>query len=122
MQQWERGRHAHEATSQVVREIRQDLASSFGHDDEVLEPTAAEAAPVAARLERDHVADHELVAEPAEVRAPVDLEPDAVAEPVEVAVLELLTGRLGQQRGLAGLVVGLARALEQRAAVDAGAD
>src|SRR3954451_7985757 len=97
MQQWERGRHAHEATSQVVREIRQDLASSFGHDDEVLEPTSPEAAPVATRLERDDVARHEVVAEPAEVRALVDLEAHAMAEPVEVAVLEQLAGRLGQE-------------------------
>src|SRR3954452_9814383 len=99
MQQREGGRHPQEATSQVVREIRQDLASSFGHDDEVLEPAAAEPAPVAARLERDDVAHEQLVADPAEVRALVDLEADTVAEPVEVAVLQRVARLLGELGG-----------------------
>ncbi len=65
--------------------------------------------------------DDEVVAEPAQERALVDLEPDAVAEPVEVAVLERLPRLLGQLGRLAGLDVGLAGALEQRAAVGARA-
>ena len=73
--------------SELVRKVRQGLAAVLGDDDEILEPDAAEALPVAAGLERDHVAGDERVARAAEVRALVDLEPDAVAERVEVAVL-----------------------------------
>ena len=45
-----------------------------------------------------------------------------MAEPVEVAVLEHVPGSLVSWVGWPGLDVGLAGALEQRAAVDAGAD
>ena len=47
--------------SEVVREVRQDLAAVLGDDHQVLEPAAAVALAVAAGLERDHVAGQQRV-------------------------------------------------------------
>src|SRR4029079_11576297 len=58
------------------------------HEDQVLEPYAAEPVPIEAGLERDHVTRHELVARPREARRLVHVEADAVAEPVVEALPE----------------------------------
>src|SRR6187200_3338138 len=108
--------------SELVRKLRQCLAAVLGDDHEVLEPDAAVALPIAPGLERDHVAGLQRVAAAAEAGPLVDVEPDAVAEPVEEAVAQhgaRLLAELGRQ---AGLVVGLAGRLVDRAAVGAGAD
>src|SRR5215208_2262443 len=108
--------------SELVRKIRQRLASLVGDDHEILQPDAAVALPVAAGLERDHVAGLQRVGRAAEPRALVDLETDAVAEPVEEAVAQHGAGLLGELRRQAGLDVGRTRGLVDRAAVGARAD
>ena len=65
MQQRKCGRHGAvrlHNDAELVREVGQDLVAVLGDDDEILEPAAAEAAPVAARLDRDDVAGDQLVA------------------------------------------------------------
>src|SRR3954462_15449318 len=89
---------ASDPLSHLVRKVRQGLAAVLGDDDEVLEPDAAEALAVAAGRERDDVAGHQRVGGAAEVRALVDLEPDAVPEPVEVALVEDGARLLGELR------------------------
>ena len=79
---------------QVVGEVGQQLGAVLGDEHEVLEADAAEVLAVAAGLERDHVAGDQRVGRAAEVRPLVDLEADAVAERVEVALVELRAGRL----------------------------
>src|SRR5215211_8312285 len=108
--------------SHLVRKIRQRVAAVLGDDDEILEPDAAVALAVTARLERDHIAGLQRVGGAAEPGTLVDLEPDAVPEPVEEAVAEHGAGLLGELRRQAGLDVGLARGLVDRAAIGAGAD
>src|SRR5438067_1876470 len=72
---------------QLVREVRQRLAAAAGDEREVLEPHAAIALSVGARLERDDVAGDQLVvAGAAEARVLVHVQADAVAETVEEAV------------------------------------
>ena len=79
---------------ETVREVGQDLAAVVRDEHQILDANAAPPAPVEARLERDHVADDELVADAAHARRLVDLEPDAVAEAViEPFVLRLSLGR-----------------------------
>src|SRR5438105_9241252 len=68
---------------QLLRERGQHLEPVVGDDREVLDPDPADAAQVDAGLDRDDVAGGEDVARlPVEVRALVELEADAVAEPV----------------------------------------
>src|ERR687898_2617324 len=88
--------------SEVIREVREDLAAVLRDQHEVLQAAAALALPVAPGLHRDHVAGHQRVRGPGEVRALVDLQADAVPERVEVAVAQDLAGRLGQLRRLPG--------------------
>ena len=58
----------------------QHLGPVVGHEDEVLEPDAAVALPVAAWLDGDDVARDERAAREVERGVLVDVEPDAVAE------------------------------------------
>src|SRR6185436_20730088 len=101
---------ARQDISQVVREVGQDLVAVLGDEHEILQTAAAEAAPIAPRLDRDDVAGDEIIAYPAHVRPLVDLQADPVPEPVEVPVLEHRVGLLGQLRRLARLDVRLGRA------------
>ena len=71
--------------SEVIGEVREDLAAVLADEHEVLQPAAAVALAVAPRLHRDHVTRHERVRHAGEMRPLVDLETDAVAERVEVA-------------------------------------
>ena len=65
----------------------QDVAPVRGHDDEILDPHPAAARHVHARLDGHHVAGLEhVVARARQPRRLVDLEPDAVAEPVAEVV------------------------------------
>src|SRR5688500_18187312 len=72
---------------ELVREVGQHLGAVVGDEDEALEPDAAVALPVEAGLDREHVARHERLAVPADVRFLVHLEADAVAGRVVEAVL-----------------------------------
>src|SRR5581483_5854602 len=96
-----------------------DLDAVLGDDRDVLEPDAAPAAAVETGLEGDHVAGDEVVADAAERRALVHLEPDAVAERMEEAVLEHLSRRLRPLRRVTVLLEELAGDVEERAAVHA---
>ena len=80
---------------EIVWKSRQVLGAVLGDEHEILEPDAAEARPVAARLDRDHVAAPRAARcrRKARARLLVHLEPDAVAERVEEAVLERLARR-----------------------------
>src|SRR5229473_1567426 len=63
---------------QVVRVVREVLGAGLGDEHEVLEPAAAEAGPVEAGLDRDHVArDERIAARGAHARLLVHLEPDS---------------------------------------------
>src|SRR5579885_3168322 len=74
---------------QVVRVPRQVLGAARGDEEEVLEPHAAEAGPVEAGLGGDDVARAQgVLRRQPEARLLVDLEADAVAEPVEEALVE----------------------------------
>src|SRR5262245_30502518 len=74
---------------QVVWEPRELLGAVLGDDDEVLEPAAAEAGAVQARLEREHLAAQQLlVPDHPEHGELVHVEADAVAERVEEPLLE----------------------------------
>src|SRR5215217_1930717 len=84
--------------SQLVRKVRQGLAALLGDHDEILEPDAAVALPVAAGLQCDHVSRLQRVGGAAEPRALVDLETDAMAEPVEEAVAQHRARLLGELR------------------------
>src|SRR6266852_2745006 len=80
---------------QVVGKLGQVLGPVLCDEHEVLEPAAAEAGPVEAGLDGDDVPRDELVlAQQAHRRILVHFEPDAVAEPVEEAVLERLARAL----------------------------
>src|SRR6266699_557009 len=77
--------------NQVVREARELLSAVLGHDEQVLEPAAAEPGPVETGLDREDLAALQLfVADHAEHGQLVHLEPDAVPERVEEALLERL--------------------------------
>ena len=69
----------------------QHLGPVVGHEDEVLEPNAAVALPVAARLDGDDVTGDERAAREVERRVLVHVEADTVAEPVEEPVEQHLT-------------------------------
>src|SRR6058998_3964027 len=84
---------------ELLREGRQHLRTVLSDDDEILDPDAAETLQVNARLDRDDVAGDELVRGfRAEARGLVDVETDAVAEPVaeglaETSLFDHPTGR-----------------------------
>src|SRR4051794_15352098 len=88
---------------EVVREVGQQLAAVVRHEHEILEPAAAPAGAVEARLDRDDVARDQLARRTAEPRLLVHLEPDAVAERVEEAVLEDFPRLLRELRRIAVL-------------------
>src|SRR4051794_3942912 len=75
---------------QLVRKVRERLAAVFGHEHEVFEAHASVALAIAAGLQRDHVAHHQLVPRAAEPRLLVHVEADAVAEAMEEAVAQYL--------------------------------
>ena len=94
---------------QVVREVREALAAVGCDSDQVFQPAAAEALPVQARLDRDDVAFDERAAGAAETRLLVHLEPDAVSEAVEEALVRHLARLLRELSLVAGLLEGAAR-------------
>src|SRR4051794_24955858 len=73
---------------QHVRVVGHDLEAVVRADRDVLEPYAAVARAIQARLERDHVTRDKIVADPPEVRPLVHLEADPVAQAVEEAAVE----------------------------------
>src|SRR5690349_14721080 len=105
---------------QVVGEVREDVAPALGDDAEILEADAAEALAVDARLDRDDVADHQVVAGEAHVRGLVHLDADAVAEPVEEVLIEGLTVCQPAGRAVAAGLDRVAGRLPDRRAVDPG--
>ena len=95
---------------QSVGEVGQHLGAVLGDQHEVLEPDAAEALAVAPGLERDRRRRRRGRRGVRPRFGPlVDLEADAVAERVEVPVVELAARRLAQLRRLAGALERLAR-------------
>src|SRR5262249_62080627 len=94
-----------------------------GDENEILEPGAAVALAVAARLDGDDVAgpQRQLRGE-AHPGLLVHLEPHTVAQAVEEAVVERLPVLLGPLRRLTGPLEDLARGVENRAAVRAVPD
>src|SRR5437764_8842720 len=94
---------------QVVRVVREQLGAVRGDQRQILEPAAAEPGAVETRLERDHVALHELARVPAEPRLLVHFEADAMAEAVEEAFLEDLAFLLVEAGRVARRVEDLAR-------------
>src|SRR5437588_1857918 len=107
---------------QVVRVFREVLGPVRRDEHEVLEPAAAEAAAVEAGLDRDDVAREELLADLAERRLLVHLEPYPVAEAVEEAVDEHLALLLRAQGGVAVALEDVAGDLEEVPPGRAGAD
>src|SRR6266516_5638048 len=89
----ETGKRAHslKLRLEVVRVFRKRLGAVLGHQHEILEPDAAEAVAVEARLDSDHIAGDELAGPAAERRLLVHLEPDPVTERVVEAVLQHLS-------------------------------
>src|SRR3954470_5358455 len=86
---------------QAVRMRRQALGVIVRDQYEVLEPYAAEALAVRARLEGEDVAgDERVLLDLAEDRALVDLEPDAVSERVVEALDERYAVLLVEERRL----------------------
>src|SRR5207248_1403232 len=87
----ERAEGERRSRSEVVRVVREILGTVLGDEDEVLEAAAAEPRVVEPGLDRHDVSGHERVATcEAHARLLVHLQPDAVAEAVEEAVLEHL--------------------------------
>src|SRR4051794_7064946 len=107
---------------EVVRVVRENFAPILGDEHEVLEPAAAVAVAIQARLDRDHVACDELAGASAEPGFLVYLEPHSMAERVVEAVLEHLAGLLGEQRRVAVLLEHPARDLEELAPRDTRLD
>ena len=106
---------------QLVRAVGQALVAVLGHEQQILDPNAAEALLVDPRLDRDDVARDELLADHPERRRLVHLEPDPVPERVVEAVLEHLALALRQLRRVAVLGDELGGQPVELAAVDAGA-
>src|SRR5262249_14442086 len=75
---------------QVLAEVREVVDAAVGDNDVVLDPDPAEAFEIDARLDRDDVPEREKV-RPflAHARSLVDLQADAVTEPVAEAAREL---------------------------------
>src|SRR5205823_4498 len=77
--------------------------AGLGHDEQILEPAAAEAGPVETGLDREDLAALQLfVPDHAEHGQLVHLEADAVAERMEEALLERLPLALRALRRIAG--------------------
>src|SRR5207244_9604210 len=94
---------------------RQVLGAVRRHEHEVLEPHTAVALPVAAGLDGDDVAGPErLLRRQAHSRGLVNLEADAVAEPVEEALVQRLPRLFRPLRPLACRLEDLAGAVEDR--------
>src|SRR5205823_9102335 len=105
-------REARELGREVVREARELLGAVLGHDEQILEPAAAEPGPVETGLDREDLAALQLfVPDHAEHGQLVHLEADAVAERMEEALLERLPLALRALRRLAGRLEDLAAAL-----------
>src|ERR671910_1232856 len=100
---------------QIVRVLRQVLVAVLRDQHEILEAAAAELRLVEPRLERDHVADLDRAGVAGEPRSLVDLEPDAVAEPVVEAAVEHLALLLRELCRVARLVEDVAHPLEDLA-------
>src|SRR5207249_6630068 len=88
----------------VVRVVRDDLVAVVRHEHEVLEAQTAVAGPVEPRLDRDHVARHQVVADATHGRQFVHLEPYTMAEAMEEAVYQNLA-RLLVELGLVARAV-----------------
>ena len=98
---------------EVVRKVRQVLGAVLGDEHEVLEPAAAEALAVEARLERDHVAGDELAGRRGRgSAASCTSSPTPWPSAVEEAVLEHLARLLREQRRLAVLLEDVADSLK----------
>ena len=73
----------------LLGEGRDDLAAVLGDDDEILDPAATDARQVETGLDRDDVADGKCVRRLGpKIRCLVNVEPDAMSEPVAVRVSE----------------------------------
>src|SRR5437588_1493956 len=94
---------------QVVREVGQELGAVIGDKHQILEPATAEAGAVAAGLQGHHVAGEEHVGRATERWRLVHLEPHAMSQRMEVALLEHLAGNLAELRGKTRLLIRLAR-------------
>src|SRR5436305_8653635 len=102
---------------QAVRESRKRLAAVAGHEQQVLQANAAEALAVGPRLDRDDIARDELCRPAAtEVGLLVDLQPDAVAEAVEIPLAQHDARLLRALRRMAGRLVEVAAELPERLA------
>src|SRR5262249_40639300 len=105
---------------EVVGVVREVLGAVLGDEHEVLEAAAAEAGVVEAGFDGDDVAgDERVTARHSHPRLLVHLQPDAVPEAVNEAVLEHLARLLAQRRAIAVLLEELARPDEDLAALDA---
>src|SRR3954454_2740985 len=100
--------------------VGDELEPVFGDDRDVLEPDAAHARAIEAGLDRDHVADDEIVTAAGHRGRLVHLEADTVTEPVEEAAREHLAGLLRQLCRIAVRVEHLACDLHQLPPIDAG--
>ena len=109
-------------SSRSYGKLGQHLRAVLRHEHEILEPDAAVAVPVEARLERDDVARDELAVDAADTRLLVHLEPDAVAGGVVEAVPEHLRLGLVELRLVAVLVEEVADRDVDRAAAHARRD
>src|SRR5690348_11115720 len=108
---------------EVVRVLRQVLVAVGCDQHQVLQPHAAVALPVAARLDGDHVARPQLLlGGAAHTRGLVHLEADAMPEAVEETLVERLPRFLRALRQLPRRFEDLARSVEDRTAVDAVLD
>src|SRR6266536_1718574 len=105
---------------EVIGILGQVLRAVLGDEDEILQTHAAEALPVETGLERDDVTGDEVARSAAEPGRLVHLEADAVAEPVEEAVVEHLARGLRELRRVARVLEHLADESEDVHPRDAG--